>query len=492
MMANTDPRKAGLLEKYQDGVDRSIHRLKNCAEHMHTRRMAMAAIEGDLAPFWANELCTYLITPQERNAIIEETLAKYNIVENGYANDLDNSGDLSECKKGNVITMLKTKAAFKRKDPEVEVNDCVIERIVRLDSGDFFHFKHNLLQDYDFIRDNNHLPCSFDTEGVAHCLLVLDRDGEDGILVRSEGADYARYSSYMPGAKYFVEACQETQSMKFYCPLTAETYAEMDEEERQFASEGEYVDPEAYEDYIREKIVEYNHLDDERGLATYLDNELKDKVWSINADVEMRGDTLYGVFIIEVREDLSPQELEKLREYCSGQASDGWGEGFEQREIDTPDGEIYVHFWDSGDDYFMLTEDEFEQRMNTPAQEIVPEELSVAEQLEAKIEKNFALYANKNMELSNSEVFDMAREISVVQDTYNDLLHNEWDETEINTLMAYENPLELISNIRLDANREISTDGAVSTLIRCPELGEGYPMDESYVPPDQSQGMTMQ
>jgi len=280
--------------------------------------------------------------------------------------------------------------------------------------------------------------------------------------------------------------------MKFYCPLTAETYEEMDEYDRQYASEGDRVDPEAYDDYIREKIVEYNKFDNERGLAEYLKNELKDKVWSIRPDVELVGETLYGVFNVEINEHLSLQELEKLRDYCTGQASDGWGEGFEQREIDTSDGEIYVHFWDSGDDYFMLTEQEFEARMNAPTLESAPEELTAAEQLEAKVEKNFASYAEGCMHLSHSDLFDNSREVTIVKETYNDLMHTEWGEAATEKLMSYKNPLQLISDIRLNANREIRTDAAVEELIKYPELGEKYSPDENYSSPDQSQGMEMQ
>lgn len=47
-----------------------------------------------------------------------------------------------------------------------------------------------------------------------------------------------------------------------------------------------------------------------------------------------------------------------------GQAADGFGEGLEQREIHTEDGDLYVSFWNSGDDYFMENETNFRQRMS--------------------------------------------------------------------------------------------------------------------------------
>lgn len=42
---------------------------------------------------------------------------------------------------------------------------------------------------------------------------------------------------------------------------------------------------------------------------------------------------------------LSPEELTGLKDYLTGQAADGVGEGLEQQAIRVDGGELYVHMW---------------------------------------------------------------------------------------------------------------------------------------------------
>ena len=57
---------------------------------------------------------------------------------------------------------------------------------------------------------------------------------------------------------------------------------------------------------------------------------------------------------------MSDEEIEKLRRAVSGQNSDGFGEGFEQRPIKTADGDLYVSFWYPSNEYFLYTESEMD------------------------------------------------------------------------------------------------------------------------------------
>lgn len=98
---------------------------------------------------------------------------------------------------------MKGKIKFDRKDPVMEVDDFEVIAVEILPHSVFTGFQRNMLNDYDFIvpfADDMHV----DSNDIAHAMLVLDEEGEDGILINSEGSYYGRYTSYLPKAKKLI------------------------------------------------------------------------------------------------------------------------------------------------------------------------------------------------------------------------------------------------------------------------------------------------
>lgn len=92
----------------------------------------------------------------------------------------------------------------------------------------------------------------------------------------------------------------------------------------------------------------------------YDDDNAQKKMVTAIWGVEEKNGVLYGKTEIKLREPFTPEEKEKVRDWVSGQNSDGFGEGLEQRPIETEDGDLYVSMWNS-DNYFIYDSDEFEE-----------------------------------------------------------------------------------------------------------------------------------
>ena len=147
--------------------------------------------------------------------------------------------------------------------------------------------------------------------------------------------------------------------MKFYSPLTADFFPNEPDYEDEFYDEYEGYPQDGhelleYETAIRD-AVENDTRDFGGDLMQYYheDDSVRGKVVTAIPSVEVHGNKLCGCLTVELKEPLLDDEQTVLCNYITGQYSDGWGEGFEQRDIRVDDGTLAVHFWQ--EDGFKMT-----------------------------------------------------------------------------------------------------------------------------------------
>lgn len=150
--------------------------------------------------------------------------------------------------------------------------------------------------------------------------------------------------------------------LRLYMPMTADCY--MQNEWGDLENEPNALDSREaarYADSIAAALGREFHPEEaERGLMKYYraDDGVNRRVQSLRFSAEVRGGRLWGVADCMIEGTLTPEELERLKDYVSGQASDGFGEGFEQREIKVEGGSVlYAHLW-SSENWSLKTEAE--------------------------------------------------------------------------------------------------------------------------------------
>ena len=106
-----------------------------------------------------------------------------------------------------------------------------------------------------------------------------------------------------------------------------------------------------YQETIQEMVERENALCSENGepcnLMDYFDGDeaIKENVISAVVSVKEIDGVLYGCTTLQMKETLDSKQMEELFGYITGQYSDGWGEGFEQRDIAVDGGTLNVHFY---------------------------------------------------------------------------------------------------------------------------------------------------
>ena len=225
--------------------------------------------------------------------------------------------------------------------------------------------------------------------------------------------------------------------MKFYSPLTADFFPNEPDYEDEFYDEYEGYPQDGhelleYETAIRD-AVENDTRDFGGDLMQYYheDDSVRRKVVRAVPTVDEVNGELVGSLWVDTDAPLTAEEQAVFCAYISGQYSDGWGEGFEQREIDVGDGKLYVHFWQDHD--FELKRDvpdmtEFNKLLNRPKKPKM--------QLIGQDGNIFAIMGRASRLLKNAGQSDKAKEMCnrvMASQSYSEALNivSEYVETEL-------------------------------------------------------------
>ena len=140
------------------------------------------------------------------------------------------------------------------------------------------------------------------------------------------------------------------KKLYFLSPLKAQVYRRGYEREDEVWDGQELLE---YQNEIREAVEESNRWTGSDLMEYYGERDsVREKVKSLEVTVvEYKGE-LKGCAVATVAQELNQQELSRLKDYLTGQYSDGWGEGFEQDLIQSGNVQMYVNFWNRSEFHF--------------------------------------------------------------------------------------------------------------------------------------------
>ncbi len=103
---------------------------------------------------------------------------------------------------------LKFNSTLEHKSPGYAPYQIEVEKVITLYGREFEKMRDCPINDNPYISEHSDLM--YMDDDTAHCLLFLDANGSDGILVEAEGFGYARKSQFIPNARAIIEQSEFT------------------------------------------------------------------------------------------------------------------------------------------------------------------------------------------------------------------------------------------------------------------------------------------
>ena len=99
---------------------------------------------------------------------------------------------------------MKIVTELRKNEPQIFAENCIVKDIVELDKSEFKSLNSGLMTYQPFIDQRKDLM--FKDGDIYHCILALEKESDNGILICSNGTQYAFYFAYIPNARTAVNS----------------------------------------------------------------------------------------------------------------------------------------------------------------------------------------------------------------------------------------------------------------------------------------------
>ena len=149
---------------------------------------------------------------------------------------------------------------------------CEVEKWVFLPHSDFERLKANPYQEHEAITAARDLM--YEDKNAYHCIMLLDENGDDGLLIEAEGFDYPRLSMFVPDAKSIYERYQTSEpELKLHDMIkdTVEKIAELAHTDKTDFTSADMIDMDEVESLIKNAIIQQLTQRDDISMAKNTD-----------------------------------------------------------------------------------------------------------------------------------------------------------------------------------------------------------------------------